>query len=105
MTDAASTSGSHECIVKAIRDRRLLRFAYGGFERVVDPHTFGLDRRGQALLVGFQVAGASRSGELGWKTFRECAMTATCVLSTSSLRPHVDYRRDDGAFASIIAQR
>jgi hypothetical protein len=92
-------------IVQAIREGRLLRLTYDGFERTVEPYTYGLDRRGQRLLVAFQVGGGSQSGAFGWKTLRECGMERVRVLATTFVTTRSDYRRDDGAFASIIAQR
>ena len=92
-------------IPDAITVKRLLRFVYDGYSRTVEPHTYGLDKKGQRALVAFQVAGGSHSGEhVGWKTFYESEMRGLDILERYFSAPRPEYRRNDGAFASIIAQ-
>ena len=55
-------------IADAIRERRILRFSYGGSLRRVEPHAYGTDRLGQELLLAWQLGGGSESGSsVGWK--------------------------------------
>ena len=57
-------------LVGAIREKRLIEFAYkGGRTRVVEPHDYGI-RGGIERLLGFQISGQSASGAShGWKQF------------------------------------
>jgi WYL domain len=57
-------------LVGAIREKRLIEFAYkGGRPRVVEPHDYGI-RGGSERLLGFQLSGQSASGAShGWKQF------------------------------------
>ena len=57
-------------LVGAIREKRLIEFAYkGGPARVVEPHDYGI-RGGIERLLGFQISGQSASGAShGWKQF------------------------------------
>jgi hypothetical protein len=57
-------------LVGAIREKRLIEFAYkGGRARVVEPHDYGI-RGGFERLLGFQIGGQSESGAShGWKEF------------------------------------
>jgi hypothetical protein len=92
-------------IAGAIANKQLLQFGYGGYSRIVEPHTYGLDKKGQRALVGYQVSGGSQSKEhVGWKTFHEAEMRDVCALSKRFRAPRPEYRRGDGAFASIIAE-
>lgn len=92
-------------IEQAISGRRRLQFEYAGLLRIVEPQTYGVDRRHDRLLVAFQIGGASNSGEVrGWKTFREEGMTAIKILDETFGQPAPGYQRDDGLFASIISQ-
>jgi hypothetical protein len=92
-------------IPDAIASRRLLQFLYGGYSRTVEPHTYGIDANGRLALVAFQVEGGSHSGEqMGWKTFREGEMRNTVILERHFSVPRPEYRRNDGAFVSIISQ-
>ena len=40
-------------IIEAIRSRRLLVFHYDGGKRIVEPHTYGLDRRRREVLCAY----------------------------------------------------
>jgi hypothetical protein len=92
-------------ISEAIATKRLLHVVYDGYSRTVEPHTYGIDRNGQHALVAFQVAGGSHSGEyVGWKTFHESEMRNLAILENHFSVPRPEYRRNDGAFVSIIAQ-
>ncbi|MBC7983475.1 MAG: hypothetical protein H7Y02_06440 [Candidatus Obscuribacterales bacterium] len=88
----------------AIDNKRLVSFDYGGFERVVEPHTFGIDKDNRRVLVAYQVEGASRSDKLGWKSFIQHGMTNVVVLEREFSRPRPEYKRDDRAFKLIISQ-
>lgn len=57
-------------LVGAIREKRLIEFAYkGGRPRVVEPHDYGI-QGGIERLLGFQISGQSASGAShGWKQF------------------------------------
>ena len=59
-----------ERLVRAVLDHRLVRFRYHGQARTVEPQLLGLHEAGEPMLVGYQTAGGSNSGDLpGWRTF------------------------------------
>lgn len=92
-------------IAEAIRDRRLLRFSYDDALRMVEPHCYGTDRKGQALLLAYQVGGGSESREyVGWKTFRVDDMVAITVTADTFAGPRPEYRRGENVMARVIAQ-
>ncbi|MBA3505306.1 MAG: hypothetical protein H0T80_05935 [Betaproteobacteria bacterium] len=92
-------------IAEAIATKRLLRFTYGGYTREVEPHTYGIDKNTHHALVAYQIRGGSHSGEyVGWKTIHESEMRALSILKQTFAAPRHGYRRNDPAFASIIAQ-
>lgn len=58
-----------DAIRRAIRERRLIKFVYGEYPRVAEPHTLGVIK-GVLQLLSYQVAGQSRSGKLPeWRLF------------------------------------
>ena len=83
-----------EAIARAVRERRLLELGYGGFSRVVEPHAYGLDRRGDERLLCFQVSGGSTSGaRAGWKLLKLSEVASVTPLRTDFLaRPEFDGR-------------
>lgn len=89
----------------AIEDRHLLEFRYDGFRRIVEPHAFGVSKRGRYTLRAYQVDGGSESGETaGWKLFHVSDMQSIVVSPERFPGPRPDYRRDDRIFARIISQ-
>lgn len=61
---------SHALLLKAIREKRVLRFTYKGHARVVEPHAYGRNAKGDAVLHAYQTTGASASRPPpGWRTF------------------------------------
>ncbi|MBB3229105.1 putative DNA-binding transcriptional regulator YafY [Luteibacter sp. Sphag1AF] len=86
----------------AIAQHRLLIFTYDGTERIVEPHIYGVDARGEPLLSAYQVEGGSRSGQpAGWRLFRMDKMIGLRVLDQHFAGPRPDYQPDDGLFATI----
>lgn len=92
-------------ITDAIGHRHLLTFRYDGFLRIVEPHTYGTDRKGHEALRAYQVSGGSDSGEsVGWKIFHVGDMRGLSTLPDSFSGPRPGYKRGDRAFAVIRAQ-
>ena len=60
----------HAIICDAIRGRRLLRFVYEGYERIVEPHLYGINTANHEMLSGYLIAGWSASeGAPGWRNY------------------------------------
>lgn len=92
-------------IAKAIQTQQLLTFSYDGYRRTVEPHTYGIDRKGHRALRAYQVSGGSESGEhAGWKLFHEHEMHSVTVLPQPFRGSRPGYKRGDHAFARIEAQ-
>jgi hypothetical protein len=92
-------------IVEAIGKRHLLVFDYHGKTRAVEPHTFGLDRWGRALLCAFQVECDSPSkSPIGWRFFFIEQISNARLDARRFATPRPEYGRGDGAFKSITAE-
>ena len=89
-------------ICRAIRERRVLRFSYDGGSREIEPHCHGFSREAHELVRGFQLSGASRSGEpVGWKTFRVDRMEAVAVTFATFTSPRDGYDAAENRMASV----
>lgn len=92
-------------IASAIRYRQSLSFCYGGYVRIVEPHTYGIDRKGHYAVRAYQVRGGSESGEyVGWKLFHVSEMHQLTVLAEHFSGARPKYRRGDSAFSTINAE-
>ena len=92
-------------ITSAIQNMNLLSFVYDGFQRTVEPHTYGIDTKGHKAIRAYQVSGGSESGEsVGWKIFHVSEMHGLSVLPQQFSAPRPKYKRGDTAFSTIYAQ-
>jgi len=56
-------------IIKAINDRKLLRFSYRNSVKIVEPHLLG-ERKKKLCLSAYQVDGSSKSGVIiPWREY------------------------------------
>ena len=59
-----------ERLVQATLGHRPVTIRYKGLVRTVEPHLIGIHEAGEPLLVAYQTAGDSQSGDVpGWRTF------------------------------------
>lgn len=92
-------------IAAAINERQRLSCLYDGHARIVEPHTFGVDKYDREMLCGYQTAGASASGNpVGWKFFLIAKISGLQTTEEHFAMPRPEYQRNDGAFKRIIAQ-
>lgn len=57
-------------IIQAINEQKCLQINYDGENRLIEPHTYGSNAKGNLVLSAFQIEGFSESGErFGWKLF------------------------------------
>jgi hypothetical protein len=88
-------------ICGAIASKRVVRFAYAGGLRTVEPHAHGWSAAGVELLRGYQTFGFSTSGEAtGWKTFHVDKIAGLRVEpETFPTRP--EFNRDEPGFGRL----
>lgn len=92
-------------IKAAIQGKTLLAFSYDGYSRTVEPHTYGVDTKGNPALRAYQVCGGSESEEyVGWKMFLIESMRQLSGTQQHFAGPRAKYKRNDCAFKSIYAQ-
>lgn len=69
-TTGASALTIGEQLVQATLGHDVIAFTYDGRHRVVEPHMLALHGAGEVVLLGYQVGGQSRKGDVpGWRTF------------------------------------
>ncbi len=55
-------------IIEAVQQRRALTVFYDGYNRMVEPHVYGINSAGHEAVSCYQIAGGSSSGKAeGWK--------------------------------------
>jgi len=77
----------------AIARHRLLELVYNGQPRLIEPYSHGFSSDGQEMLVGFQRAGGSESGQVeGWKAMAVDRIERLVVVDVSFIPSRGDYR-------------
>jgi hypothetical protein len=72
---------------------------------VVEPHTYGLDKKGHPALRAYQLRGGSDSGEyVGWKIFHVDEIRNLSVQQEYFAHARLEYKRNDSAFTFVYAQ-
>jgi hypothetical protein len=92
-------------VCDAIRTRRLLRFVYDGYERVIEPHAYGVNSAGHEAVSGWLTAGWSASTpEPGWRMYLLEQMHDVAALAEpfDDVRPV--FKEGDPHFVRIYCQ-
>jgi len=89
-----------QVFVRAIEQRRRLRFLYNGRVRLVEPQCYGIGTRGTELLRAHQLQGGQEREPL----FDVSKIAGLEVLDEFFDRPGPNYKRDDSAMKTIFAQ-
>jgi hypothetical protein len=58
--------GTHQLLLTAIREKRVIRFSLDGKTRVAEPHDYGI-HSGVVRLLVFQLSGPSSGPLPGWR--------------------------------------
>jgi hypothetical protein len=95
----------HEVIFKAIDEIRLLRFVFGGKERIVEPHDYGI-HKGLVRLFSYQIGGQSTTGPLpAWRLMEVAKMSEVEILDQTFPGSRGDasqqHRQWDRVFARV----
>lgn len=94
----------HSTIFEAVSKQQCLQFSYNGFNRVIEPHAYGLSKKGNNIIRGYQTRGESESGNIpDWRLFEEDKMRNIHLLNESS-EVRSDYKRGDKAMIRIYIE-
>lgn len=95
----------NEIICNAIRSRRRLRFIYDGYERIVEPHVYGINTASHEAVRGWLVAGWSESEAApGWRTYLVREMHEVHALAQGFDAPREGYVADDRQMRQVYCR-
>ena len=94
-----------EILVEGALGHRVVDLSYHGFHRSVEPYLVGIHEAGEAIVLAYQVAGFSHSGEVpGWRTFIIAEISEATLTSRGFSAPRRDFNRDDPRMSEIFAR-
>ena len=92
-------------ICDAIRAKRLIRFIYEGYERVVEPHLHGINSASHEMLSGWLVGGWSESRpEPGWRNYLVRDMHDVHALADTFEGPRPRYNPFDRQVRQVFCR-
>ncbi|MEM5871894.1 MAG: hypothetical protein QW051_03405 [Candidatus Aenigmatarchaeota archaeon] len=96
----------HKLICEAIKSKRIIKFNYDGFERVVEPHTCGIHKAtGNVVLSAYQVGGYSSSEKIPyWRLYVVDKITDLEITNEIFIEPRPGYRRGDSRMSIIYCE-
>ena len=90
----------NQLLVRAIEQKRRLRFLYNGRTRLVEPQCYGIGTRDSELLRAHQLQGGQEREPL----FDVSKMADLEMLDETFVRPGPNYKRGDSAMRVIFSQ-
>jgi hypothetical protein len=96
----AQVMNPNQVLVRAIGQRRRLRFLYNGKARLVEPQCYGIGTKGTELLRVHQLRGGREREPL----FDVSKISELEVLDQAFDRAGPNYKKDDSAMKAIFAQ-
>lgn len=95
----------NQTIIKAIDTKHILRLEYHGYYRLVEPHTYGVNKKDHETLSCYQIEGGSESKEQqGWKLLLVHEAHAISMIDTVFQGARNGYKRDTKTMKRIYAQ-
>jgi hypothetical protein len=92
-------------IIKAISKMKLIEFDYDGEYRLVEPHAYGVSKKGNELLRGYQTEGGTKNGVVpDWRLFSVNKIENLNVKNESFECEREGYKRGDSVLNEIFAE-
>lgn len=95
----------HAIICDAIRAKRLIRFVYEGYERIIEPHLHGINAANHEMLSGWLIGGWSESRpEPGWRNYLVKDMHDVHALAEHFAGPRPRYNAFDPKVRQVFCR-
>ncbi len=95
----------NQTICNAILNRHVLKFTYHGHPRVVQPHAYGLSRKGKEVIRCYQTGGNSRSGRVPpWRLIRLDQIVSLIVTEEHFVGERPGYVKGDKGMSTIFCE-
>ena len=92
-------------ICNAIENMNLIEFYYDGFHRIVEPHTLGVNTRGNEVLSAYQIRRGSRRNNVpDWELFKIEKIESFQVLDENFSKTRPEYTTGDSRMVEIYCE-
>ncbi|MDH7554073.1 MAG: hypothetical protein QHH74_10475 [Spirochaetota bacterium] len=96
----------NKLLCEAIKSKKIIRFYYEGYERIVEPHAYGIHKDTEnEVLRAYQIGGYSSSGKIPvWRLYVVSKMINIIITDDSFEHPRPDYKMNDSMMSKIFCQ-
>lgn len=94
----------NQLAVLAIDRRHVIKLLYPGFSRTVEPHAYGLDQHGDAILLCYQTGTDCPDESQGWRFLNPGDAERVIETSVQFSGPRAGYNRITRYFRVMFAQ-
>lgn len=89
--------------VEVVNSREVVEIIYQRQRRVVEPHCYGVNKKGNQVIRAYQVGGYSSSGSMGWKIYLVDEIERL-VRSGTTFEVRREFEKGDSAMQKIFAE-
>ena len=95
----------NQTIINAIRNKQCLSFSYEGHQRIIEPHAYGVSKKGKGIIRAFQTQGSHVSSHQdGWHIFSLEKMNSLTLSGLNFSSARSGYKKGDSAMSTIYAE-
>ena len=95
----------NQTICNAILNRHVLKFTYHGHPRVVQPHAYGLSRKGKEVIRCYQTGGTSDSDTVPpWRLMEVAQIESLAVTEELFVGVRIGYEKGDKHMSTIFCE-
>ncbi|MCI0560035.1 MAG: hypothetical protein MN733_16215 [Nitrososphaera sp.] len=90
-------------IRNAIANKELIEFTYHGYQRIAEPHAYGI-KNGKRQILVYQIGGLTSSGKIpDWRRINLDEISGLKVIKGQKFAGHRDKSPDHDDWETIIA--
>jgi hypothetical protein len=92
-------------IIDAIQNKKTLKFTYNNFPRIMEPHIYGCSKKGEELLLCYQIKGVHTSDKIhDWCFIKISEITSSIDFGDKFHGARQNYNREEKRIPTIYAQ-
>ncbi len=93
-----------DLLCRAITDKHLVQFKYGGRSRIVEPFCCGISTAGNYVLRGFQIRGSDKTKPLCWRLYELSEISQLSITQHGFKGKRADYNAADTEITNIFCR-
>ncbi len=94
----------NKIIKQSVINKNIIKFTYNKFKREVEPYCYGISKKGNQVLRGYQIDGESSTEKYGWKLFDVSKIDDLQITDRIFSDIRKEYSENDKSMSLIYCQ-